>query len=428
MPTGSIFQPQYSYSQLPDPAAFGTGFVRVTDYEDALFYCDGKSWKPAVGSRALGFGYTVTNPRGLRRFRRALDDALMTPAKIYCVGDSVTFGIGANGTGTETDLQGHTNGWAGQLRTLFGLQYGAEGATINPTESSFVAAANIGAQQSTVGLAGLARYGNSTGPGTLTFTLPACTAFTIIYYENNGADGGSVTGGFSYAVDGGGATTVNYGGAAQSYLGVGVSGLSNAAHTVVITGVSANNFQICGIRYRGNTGVSVSRFGQPGWSTADMLGTGTANSGGLSNAYVTQRLLKAFSMQSPDLVIPSLGINDWAQQFSAGTTPAVYKANLQSICTQVVDNGGCVLLLSENYSNATQPANGSPQSAYFDVSDELARTNEHVAHMRVSDLLGSWQTASGASLMYDNSHPNRRGHGAIARLVHRVLTQHPIPE
>lgn len=384
--------------------------------------------EPTELERLLGF--RIVNPQGLERWKRAFSDAYASAACIYAVGDSTVFGVGADNTGSTLDSVAHDYSAAGVLRKLFASEFGdAEGGFINPTQDSFISgAANLGAQQYTVGLAGLARYGTNSPAATLTFNLPVCTAFSIVYYENNAADGGSTTGGFSYSVDGGAAVNVNYAGAAQTYKAVGVSGLTKATHTVTITGISSNAFQICGIRYRGDGGVIVGRFGRPGYTTSDMLGIGTSNSGGIASPYIKQRLIKAYSMLSPHLAWVRLGINDWAQQISAGTMPRVYADNLQLMIDQVSANGGCVLLESPNYSNAAQPAGGVTQDAYAAMCDELASSNAHVTHVRATDWFGTYAEALAANIMVDNSHPNRIGYGMEANRIYRLLTSELIGE
>lgn len=371
---------------------------------------------------------TITNLNGLKRWRAALGDYQYGLPTIYCVGDSGTYGIGSGGTGSEDDATGDSKGYVGQLRTMFATDLGKTASGTMHAIDGRVTATTTLSSGGSAGLGGTAILISSFS--TLTFPLPSCTGFDILYVENDGTDGDSViTAGWKYRVDGGAYTNVATlnatTGAVQQYKSVSVTGLSQATHTIDLVGLSSTNIAaICGIRYHSTSGVCVGRFGMSGYTIVDLLGTGTSGALNVQASYGQSRLLKAFTMGSPDLVIIPLGNNECVNQSTAGwlTKPALFKTALQSVITQVTAAGGCVLLVSEPRPNVAA-GGASDFSEYWEIQRQLAVANTHCAHISFPEIWGTYAQANSLSMTYDTLHPSRRGYGDIARILHHVLTQ-----
>lgn len=365
---------------------------------------------------------TIHNHQGLKRWYAALADTLNANKSIWCVGASGTFGLGADNTAVTTDVLADANGYPGQLRTLLSKYLGTTAAGfIHPVDARAVKAGGGAAAAPSAGLAGTAV--TITSAGSITYTLPSCTNFEILYQENDGTDGSVNTGGFSYTVDGGAANNVVDGGGVEQNRVRAHTGLTQGAHTVVITGLSASEPSAqCGIRYHSNNGVSVGRFGRSGWTIADILGTATSGGSNVQTALGQTRLLKGFSLGSPSLVIMPMGNNDAVAQATAGlmTVPSLFKSETQRMITHVQDNGGCILLVG-----SPKPSFSSGGVYTFDdytnAYRELAYANTHVAMVDAAETWGTYAQASALGMYVDTQHPNRTGYGDLARQMFDVL-------
>lgn len=370
-------------------------------------------------------GWHVTNPSGLARWRAALANAASVPPSLWFVGDSTTWGVGTDGTGNvTTEDTARLYSYPAKFQTLIANRLGAAEAgfiaSIGAASDSLVAVANTSTITS-LGLAGFARAISSTGPGTITFTLPACTSFEVITWESDGSASNPLTGNYTYNVDAAGAISVPYASNAAAYRATLVTGLANTAHTVVLTGTTGASVYVMGIRYKTATGAMIGRFGRPGWTSNDLLGKGVLNS---VSAAGQVRLLKSFGMASPALVVLSIGHNDCANQLTQSTTVANYKTNLQNIADEVTADGGCMLLLSQPLPPYAEPATGSLYSDYWQAADEVALAKTHVAHVNINDL-SEWRGATNpiaSGLQNSGSvHPTIAGYADIATRVGGII-------
>jgi hypothetical protein len=394
-------------------------------------------------------GLTVNNPYGLRRWWAALAGAYFAQAVVNVYGDSVSVGAGSDGLSGANDPSAdatyRARGWVSQLGSLFATTYGTINAgpgTITGVDPGarvvLAAGASIsratGAWEGGIKLQG----GNS---NTATYTLAACTEIDIYAW-----DGGKGT--FRYAVDGGSTTTVgaytNDGANNYTYNKTTITGLANTTHTLVITssvtaGATGDNYIAAVVPRLTTTGVLVNRIARSGYTSQVLVGQ-DSNLSGLS-ADVRSRLIAAETKAPvPHLAVLAMGTNDFKLQNSTdvsstaipGSTPTTFKANLTTFATQVIANGGCVLLLGEPRREATDypsPVTYTEQQ-YIDAMRSLAQATDHVAFMDMGDLFGN--NASGQALGFQYSsgagggwsvHPTLAGHGAIAHAVHAVLRQ-----
>ncbi|PZU13829.1 MAG: hypothetical protein DI606_04485 [Sphingobium sp.] len=401
--------------------------------------------------KAQQAGGVLTNPRGLRRFRARLGNALGAPVHISCHGDSITQGVGTeNSNGVANNQIADVQGWPGQLRALFAARYGTlGGGAITPFFSG---------TDSRVALTGGPTADLTIGPcnwgarirtdRSIQVTTPACTAIDILYYAGGIADG-SLIGGFSYQIDGGAVTSGLPAGqnSTPGYKVLTISGLSNTAHTINLVGLHATNLQhITAIRYHNNQGVVVSRWGRAGWTLLDYLGIGemSRNNSAVSDAYVRSRIAAQFGAWGESLTIVSLGQNDASLQqtpMGGGTgggaigtvypTVDVYESYLRAIVATVAANGGCTLLLNTALPPAggvTVPGGGQPFYAYHLAARRIANDTDHVAHLSIADrwgTTGDTTSAENVSLGMLSApmsvHPSRQGYGDIASGLMQTL-------
>lgn len=393
-------------------------------------------------------GVKLYNPKGLRRWEAALGDAINSYASIACFGDSISVGIGADNLSGQTTANDATyykdQGWIGQLRRLFAITYADPGEGF-----VFIGSLDIVPRTTYTGTAagyggagpmenGLRITANAT-PGTATIDLGTCTEVDFWTWDGGGGvcsvqiDGAST----GFSLDGGasGANTFNAGNASSTgttYTKHTITGLTLGTHTLKFTGATGSvGLYVAAVSARKiATGVRVHRIAKSGATTPNMLGL---DSGYISNVPAQQRQLATIGVvPTAHLVIIALGVNDFGAQNATattnaqpGTTPTTYKANLQAAVDQAVAAGACVLLLGEPRQNAVSypsPMTYTEQD-YQDKAKEIALATDHCAYIDVNDLWGSNVLGQQLDFYATNSvHPKRKGHGSIARLVHKVLT------
>ncbi|MET0238468.1 MAG: hypothetical protein ABW184_01095 [Sphingobium sp.] len=407
-----------------------------------------------IASRAqttqLGQGAILTNPRGLRRFRAALGDALFSPVHIGCYGDSITEGVGTeNASSIPNTPVADRDGWPGQIRAALARRFGTfGGGAILPffsgTDSRVTLTGSVTADN---GLGPCVRGGRVRTDRSMAFTLPSCTAFDIIYWAGGSADG-TLIGGFEYSTDGGSTWTTGLAGGVNASPGfriLKVTGLADAVRTVTIRGLHATNLQhVTGVRYHNSQGVVVSRWGRAGWTVLDTLaiGEGTRNSAAVNIAYARERMLAMFGGFQEHLTVISLGENDANLQLvpmgggTGGeaigplyTTPDTYETCLRQIVSRVVAAGGCALLLNTALRPVgAVPAGGQSYYAYHQAARRIAGDTDHVAHLSMADRWGRDGDISAAESlalgMFSSStsvHPSRRGYGDMANALLQTL-------
>jgi hypothetical protein len=365
-------------------------------------------------------GPVLYNPRGLRRWRAAYDGCLFAPAHISVEGDSIADGVGATGNATQNtdNVAADLKGWPGQLRARLAAKFGvAQAGLIAPRNGSTVdpdarVARSGGASISTTGpmWGGWGISGNN-GPASaaasITFTLPRCTAFDILTFQSTASP---LTGAFTYAVDGGAAVPIANTG--NGYVAYPVTGLSDATHTVVLTGVS------------------VSRFTRAGWTLLDSFGLGS-NADSSASAPALERLASSYGAWAPHLSIIGFLHNDWALQLTANpsgifSTPENYETYLRNAVARAVAPGvGSVLLLAPQVAPTQTVPSGRPITDYHAVMKKIALDTDHVAHLNVNEKVGSVAQALDVGFHYNGTtvHPSVRGYGMMASLLDATLTR-----
>ena len=386
--------------------------------------------------------YNVINLAGLRRWRRAFADQLFAAQQIICLGDSTTFGTGSAGTGSETNATARAPSCSGQLKSMFGKlsPRSRESGYIHAVETDLVTVSNAQAVVTTIGIAGFSQGLNSTGPGTLTFAIPPCTYVDLCYWENNDAAIGGTTGTFTYNLDGAGATAVGAPALSNTFktITLTVSDSTAVSHSLVVIGTNANSARILGVRYYDAGGVCVGRFGKPGWTLADIMGYGVQN---LVSAGNRPRIASSLTQYGTGglLVLP-ISINEFSRQGNGSntdngsgetyTSPNYLSAQLDLAINQWVTAGGCVLLVGPGQTSAAEsntPSSGAGPTGlkswteYLAVLQAKAAAGSNVAYMSFTSRWGGYTQANTDGLMYDVSHPTRRGYGDQANAIFNVL-------
>jgi lysophospholipase L1-like esterase len=156
-----------------------------------------------------------------------------------------------------------------------------------------------------------------------------------------------------------------------------------------------------------------------------------------------QRIMRStFDSTGTNLAVFAFGANDYWYQpgghtTSHNVTPTVFASNLQfgidCVTNQngktVMTTPGCVLLVA-GPRRATWDLGSAPtytEQAYYDAMKAVAAANDHVAFLDMFESWGSNANASAAGLCGTGDvHPNRAGHGDIARVIHGALTSREV--
>lgn len=375
---------------------------------------------------------TLRNARGLRRWRAVQGSASYQPIRLAVHGDSITMGSYSDDSSpTPSDTVSDAAGFCGRLRQLYATMFGTTPAGFIPGNDTRVTASG-GSVTISVGPA-LTTQGSvlmgtrSIGAGnTLSFALPVCTGYSILSMDSN-AGGAGNTGTFSYATDGGGATTTTVDNtASDNPKRVSVTGLGSTTHTVLITGVSGSCY-IMGIEYYGANGVIVSRFGLSGGASNDKLGNGATLN--LNAAGQSRIINHSFNFYGAQLDIIALGHNDYRRQNDATypVTPTQFAANVQAMITPILARGGCVLLVGEPKSNVTGPLTGAeiyPIESYWSALDTLSSSQDNVAVLQINRSWGTFQNGVDLGLQSapGGVHPLKKGYADIAFMLFNALT------
>lgn len=373
---------------------------------------------PANGEE-LRDGYAAYTPRSREEFSTtqlskvfrpwhiALSQLAVRGATVLCVGNSITEGNGATTMAKR---------WVWKFRDALrarvqpvGVVGGAgyipsylatAGTSVTDFPVVHAGPANIGGGKNGLGL----RYRNLSQIAhteTLTFTG---TGVDILW------TGWSTAGSYSWAVDGGSATTVNMATGQPAAPGKGgnvtqVRGLSAGVHTLVVAWVSGNAYIEGFTVYNGDTsaGLRVWEAGHGGFATANFIG---ANAGWMDSIPTTA-----------DLVVIELGANDYAVP-GGQVTPAVFKENLKTLIAGIrakVTTTPTFILVAV-WDNGAPTAPLAPWAEFYEAMWEVA--DEDAAGLTtVFDAWGRFQShATGqapASLVGDPVHPTDAGHSYL---------------
>lgn len=348
---------------------------------------------------------------GLRRTRAALARAAAGSgyAKIVCIGDSITVGVGATNK--------YVGSWPMVLRSVLSNRGASIGGTgwcfpwcneglTNDSRWTYAGGFNVYQfdDASTMNFV----TARATG-ATLQFTSDQPgTVVDIAFFNNSGA--------FTYSIDGAAAVTVNPPGG-QTIGKLTVTGLANTTHTVLITTTTASFTHISAIQVRNaSSGLLVSNPAVGSSKTTPW----TTNGLGASAWYDSGKLTRA-DESAPDLVIIEPMIVNDAQTAGGQVPPATSQSNLVDMigAFRGLSSTPDILMVMPPTPN---PAN-IPTATWTPYVQAVyaAADSTGVPLIDVADRWGSWSTANGLGLMNDIYHPSNAGYQDVGRAIASLL-------
>lgn len=274
------------------------------------------------------YGYNIENT--LLRYKNALKNTSNQKVKIYCIGESNTRG--------EYSSDEVNKSWVGVMKALLQSEYGNAGeGFISIYEGALPAGTKgrwrlgqgwsvSGAARESIsnvgGFGGCFGISNkNTSSATLIFTG---TKVDLLYAKAK--DGGTA----SVTIDGKEVGTINCLDESLSFSNmISYSGLSNAAHTLVITPNTTSNIFIEGaVSSSSNTGIEVDKI---------------AISSKVASYFNTPLTKSVWDvLKEPDLVLISFGINESGR----GVSVEEYRANMIGLVTYWQGRGSNVCLVA----------------------------------------------------------------------------------
>jgi lysophospholipase L1-like esterase len=361
--------------------------------------------------------WDAVDAKALRAFRVALANRNNAPCNVLNIGDSITWGYRSGALNPKNTRSGavlrdtlrarfpNTTPYAGGFGSIDMLD------TFSVTFPDANVSTSGGTQTSGGAGYGFNRYSRLlTGSGnSITFSFTG-TGFDLFYVQYASANS------FTWAVDGGGATTVNAQGTVNNAAKVQIRSLSAAAHTVTVTWVSGTVLINGGMIYNGDEAVGIRSWTMafPSTRSSDWWVPAANYWWG---ACIPNIL--------PDLVTIELGPNDFAQ--ASPVTVANFKSNLQSIIAQIKTSSGKIpsfVLLPVWPLNPAAGIDTWPNyvNAMYEIA--LADSDGAVCVFDLQQRTGStYGTTHGGILDADLVHPSLLG----ARYIGEAMAQFVSP-
>jgi hypothetical protein len=363
-----------------------------------------------VGINALGKGIAadgstftspIADPLRYKKWRAAVGkvrDGTANALLLY-LGDSTTLGSGAAG-GTGYNAGGRSHNRAVRLAAALTKAYlpaSAHGtigssnvalATYQPFDPRWTYGAGW-APTILQGTLGKTQFFNNTTTNALS-VLPTANVDTFKILYTQAASQGS----FNWNVDGGANTLITATGATALGVSAALSAGSLGSHTLNIAR-NAGNVTIHGFRAWDSTTpqIEILQCGCSGAVVADYAAQVLAYDGLLA----IQNIIK------PDLMVFSMGINDWV----AGTDLTTFAANVTLLIQAAQINGDVLIVTPPPSQITTRPL--AFQQPYVDalITAAIANNCEYVDIWR---RFVSQEQAATLGLMIDNLHPAGPGY------------------
>lgn len=403
----------------------------------------------ATARTNLAASYNIVyKPTGLRRWAAAFADATNTVARINILGDSTTYGIGADGTQSTTDSGGAGKTAADQLRKKLNARLGLTldaGQLVLPSDTRVTKTSAIAS--TSTGAFGTTSFSMQSSGLTMVFPSLPCTQIRVFTLWIPGTSGT-----WTYSVDGGGAVTptasIGSGTGNNVLMVETISGLSSGSHSITLNSPTTGRVYVVAVAYETPTGIVVQRIGKPSATTADLIG-GFSGSTTAAGKFRRQLLACTFNIWDANLTVVKLGINDLGLP-GAGQAqtiqPAAYKANLKQLALWATDpstaadteyNSADKIALRNTVGHSVLLVVGpraatvgtTAESAYWDAAKQVCDEMDHVSFINLADFYGSFADAhdSAINLQLSGSvHSTSRGYGRDAEAIFRAITSEQI--
>lgn len=322
-------------------------------------------------------------------------------AKILCVGDSTTSGVGGTTAATIPPLKA----WPAQLASLFnqGALAATHGLGVPPSQVDSTAVdqrwtVGAGWSKSALGGASASYTGNNPG-GSLVFTDDRINADVFDVYYLTGSGYGTIT-----ATATGGTPIVQSSAGADGLTKL-TAVAAGAATTNTMTITATGQIFIVAVepRLTSGTRVRVSNAGVSSVQTSHWTANSTTT-GGIP-------LIQAYA---PDLTIISLGIVD------AGKIPAATAATIATDLKTI----GAAAAISGDVIIMTPPVPNTATTNSANLANYVPSMN--LPAFAVADLYkrcGSYSLWNALGMMNDSLHPNNLGYQDIAQFLYGGLIQ-----
>ncbi len=232
---------------------------------------------------------------------------------------------------------------------------------------------------------------------------------TPIYYL------GGTGGAFNVNVDGGATLqTVTPSGTHLPFVAT-ITGVALATHTINIVTNSATGVFIAGMAVRASGTPRIETYNM-GWSAA-LVSTYAQP----TNSTFQYNYFVALPVVAPDLTVINLTVNDIDQQPSSS---AVYQAALQTLVTQALVSGDCVMMVGNPGNKASWTTNPSAAAAYQAAVYSVA----YGSNIPLIDITQRWTSyaVTNPVMPYGDPggtalHPGQVGHADIAKAISGVF-------
>lgn len=369
-------------------------------------------WRPAGSVPAANM-----RPSLLAKWRAALGNTATSPARILCVGDSTTRGVGSGVDG----LSGWPNYLSKKLNArglsaadglvLPEYDRGTQTADTRLAYGSGWSVTTVGSNLFWGGV-GAFWFGTAGGAGTLVFS-PGTTCDTFdIYYET-----ASNTGSFTATPTGASGTVINTnGGLGLGKTTVNAAALSNT-NTLTLSAPTGNNVVIVGVEAYNRTSPQIL-VGNAGISTSYAANQVSTNNQTWSNeAQTPVGPLDCIKKYAPNLSIIDLaGINDIA----VGASLAAFETGIQAVIAACQASGDVILMTETPTYTGYDTGGLQPQIVSYLQGLGLP----------IIDTYNRWggqpnySTAFGENYYFaaSNNHPSTLGYNDKAEAVVAALT------
>lgn len=314
---------------------------------------------------------------------------------IAVIGDSISMGAWAD----TAPINWASKGFCGMIQKALRRSMGNGGmGFIGMYDTSYWSRSGTWGQNTDFGPFGYCFYSSTNSSVATLSNIVGDNA--EIYYINNSA----VT--FSYSIDGGGYVTVNSSGTYDNHVAkVAISLGSVGGHTIDIKGATSGTLFLHGISiYTGSSGVVLHKIAFSGEMASNSV------------IRFTDRFSGMIQHFTPKLTFLNFLANDFVYQDSAINSITNYQTNMNTIASAIKSLNSDLIIWQPPKGTKLPNANTYTLKQYEDASKSAAIAN----NAAWVDFHADWGD-SNLDKMYDDQHPNEKGHKYIASQFLRLI-------